>query len=242
MTEQRPSKEKFPATFQIALDGPVAAGKGTVSRLVAERLGFLYVDTGAMYRCVAFLALTNHIAPTEEDALLAELRKHDLTLRTPTPQEKDGRLVTVLLDGEDVSWKIRTEKVSNLTSVIAQLPKIRAELVKLQQQLAAGQNVVMEGRDITHTVLPNAQLKIYLDADPIVRAQRRHKELLARGVDVRLPEVLEDLRVRDERDSVKNLKQVSGVWVIDTTHLTISEVIDLIFAKTKQLQRRPHSS
>ncbi len=223
-------------SFQIAIDGTVAAGKGTVSRIVAERLGLLYIDTGATYRCTALLALEAGINPENEQKVLEKLNQHTINMRMPNEEEKDGRLVTVLLDNEDVSWKIRTEEVSQTASIVAQLKGVRKKLVALQQQIAAENDVIMEGRDITHTVLPNAQIKIYLDADPMVRAKRRQEDLLGRGIDAQLVEVLDELNARDERDSRKYLKKVPGVWVIDTTALTISEVVELITAKAEQVR------
>jgi len=225
-------------SFQIAIDGTVAAGKGTVSRIVAERLNLLYIDTGATYRCTALLALRSKIDPENEKEVLTELDKHQINMRMPNEDEKDGRLVTVLLDNEDVSWKIRTEEVSQTASIVAQLKGVRKKLVALQQQIAAANDVIMEGRDITHTVLPNAQLKIYLDADPIVRAKRRQEDLLGRGVDAQLADVLDELNARDERDSLKYLKKIPGVWEIDTTTLTINEVVELITAKAEQVKEK----
>ena len=229
-------KELVPKHFQIAIDGTVAAGKGTVSRLVSERLGLLYVDTGAMYRCVAWLVINNHIDSSDEDSILEELSKHTIELKMPKEQEKDGRLVTVLFDDEDLSWKIRTEEVSKLTSVTAQHAKVRAEMVRLQKEMSKSNDVIMEGRDITHAVLPDAQIKIYLDADPMIRAKRRQRELMDRGMDVSLNSVLEELMERDQRDKVQNLKKVSGVWELDTSELSISEVVELITAKAKKLK------
>lgn len=231
--ELHTSKEQKPKSFQIAIDGTVAAGKGSVSRKLAERLNFLYVDTGAMYRCVAYLALSLGISPNNEKALVKELRKHTIHLEIPEGANKDGRLITVLLDGEDVSWKIRTEAVSALSSIVAQHPKIRKELVRQQQKLAEARNVVMEGRDITHTVLPNAQIKIYLDADPKARAQRKFNQLRIQGMDVAFDEILKEILIRDKRDMEKNLKKVKGVWEIDSTKMTIQEVIDLIYQRAK---------
>jgi len=134
-----------------------------------------------MYRCVSFIALETNTSPEDEDKLVEEIKKRQIFLRVPAENEQDGRLITVLLNDEDVSWKIRSEEVGALASITAQHPMVREELVKQQQQISSSQNVVMEGRDITHTVLPNAQLKIFLDADPAVRAQRRFAELQSRG-------------------------------------------------------------
>ncbi|MEO8581840.1 MAG: (d)CMP kinase [Patescibacteria group bacterium] len=228
-------KEHTPLSFQIAIDGTVAAGKGSVSRLLADRLGFLYVDTGAMYRCVSYIAIMTHTPPENEGLLIHELKNHQILLKKPTDNEKDGRLITVLLNDEDVTWKIRTEQVSDLSSVTAQHLGIREELVRLQQHISASQDVVMEGRDITHAVLPNAQIKIFLDADPLVRAERRRLELQSRGIYTLFEDVLADLKIRDQRDFEKNMKRVPGVWDIDTTRLTTEEVVTPILFRTRTL-------
>jgi CMP/dCMP kinase len=222
--------------FHIAIDGPVAAGKGTVSRLVAERLGILYVDTGAMYRMTAYLGLHNNLDLEDEDALAELIKKADMHMRNPSEEEKDGRLTTVLLDGKDVSWKIRTEEVGSGASKVAQLPKIRAVLVEKQKQIAEGQDVVMEGRDITYRVLPNAQLKIFLTASDIIRAKRRHQQLLTRGHDISFDEIFKDLVERDRRDlerSVDPLQIVPEAWVLDTSDLSIEQATEAIVVKAK---------
>jgi cytidylate kinase len=222
--------------FQIAIDGPVAAGKGTVSRLVAQELGFLYVDTGAMYRVAALLALRNKI-PLDDEAKIAQLVSEvKLKMRDPIDKEKDGRLVTMIVDGEDVSWAIRTEEVSQAVSPVATLPQVRRILVKKQQKIAQSQSVVMEGRDITYKVLPRADLKIYLTANDVVRAKRRHFQLLTKGEVVEFQAVYEALLKRDERDKTRQtdpLKITPEVWVIDTSDLSIEQVVDLIVAKVK---------
>ena len=222
--------------FQIAIDGPVAAGKGTISRLVADKLNILYVDTGAMYRAVALLGIRNKIDLKDEEKLIPLVKKAKIIIKNPTKDKKDGRLATTLLNGEDVSWAIRTEEVSQGASKIAAHPKIRQILVKKQQEIAQNTNVIMEGRDITHKVLPNADLKIFLTANGIVRAKRRHFELLTRGVDVSYEEVLEELKKRDERDSCRSadpLKKVPDAWLIDTSDLSIKEVVNLIVSKAR---------
>jgi cytidylate kinase len=226
--------------FHIAIDGPVAAGKGTVSRLTADRLGFVYIDTGAMYRMTALLAKQKEVSLEDESALAALIEHAHMDVRVPTEEERDGRLCTVELDGEDVSWSIRTEEIGGGASVVAQLPQVRAALVKKQQHIAQGKNVVMEGRDITYRVLPEAQLKIYLTATDTVRAQRRHMQLQGKGENVTLEEVYADLIDRDTRDmsrSVDPLQIVPEAWVLDTSVLKIEEVVDLIVAKTKSLMQ-----
>lgn len=225
-----------PAYFQIAIDGPVAAGKGTVSRLVARRLNFLYVDTGAMYRVTAYLALKNKIKYDDIDKIVSLIRDTKIEMRNPTPEESDGRLTTVLVDGEDVSWKIRTEEVGLGAARVAQIKEVREILVEKQQEIANTQNVVMEGRDITYRVLPNAQLKIYLTGKDFIRANRRHLQLQSRGVDVSFNEVFIDLKDRDELDMSREtdpLQIVDDAWVLDTSDLRINQVVNIIVAKAK---------
>jgi cytidylate kinase len=228
-----------PTLFHIAIDGPVAAGKGTVSRLVAQRLEFVYIDTGAMYRMSALLANMNDVAFDDEDSIEALVKKSFMDMRQPEEDEKDGRLVTALLDGEDVSWKIRTEEISRGASQVASLPKVRAALVKKQQQIAQDKDVVMEGRDITYRVLPNAQLKIYLTGSDVVRAKRRHLQLQTKGEDVSFEEVFRDLLERDERDMNRNtdpLKKVDDAWEIDTSDLTIDQAVEMIVARVSVMR------
>lgn len=225
-----------PAYFQIAIDGPVAAGKGTVSRLVAERLDFLYVDTGAMYRVTAFLALKHSIEYSDIPGLVSILKDTEIQMHNPTPEEADGRLTTVLLNGEDVSWKIRTEAVGNGAAQVAQIKEVREILVEKQQVIASTQNVVMEGRDITYRVLPDAQLKIYLTGKDFVRANRRHLQLQSRGIDVSFDEVFIDLKERDHLDMTREadpLKIVNDAWVLDTSDFAIQQVVDMIVSKAK---------
>jgi CMP/dCMP kinase len=224
--------------FHIAIDGPVAAGKGTVSRLVAQRLGFLYVDTGAMYRMTAYLSIQKNIPFEDEDKIVTAIQHSEMMMRNPNENEKDGRLTTVFLDGDDVSWKIRTEDVSIGASLVAVLPKVRQELVKKQQAIAENQDVIMEGRDITYRVLPNADLKIFLTGSDIVRAKRRHVQLQAKGEDASFEEVYKDLIERDARDmerSVDPLQITDDAWVIDTSDLSIDEVVDSIVAKAETM-------
>jgi CMP/dCMP kinase len=225
--------------FHIAIDGPVAAGKGTVSRLVADRLQFLYVDTGAMYRVVALVGQRNDVDLANEPALVALLKKTDIQMHNPTVEEKDGRLTTVLINGEDVSWAIRTEQVSKGASIVAAHPDVRKVLVEKQQIIAKAQDVVMEGRDITYRVLPNAQLKIYLTAGDTVRAKRRHMQLLTKGQDVPFQEVYTELLKRDSQDMSRKtdpLKIIDDAWQIDTSDLAIEQVVELIVGKVQVLR------
>lgn len=226
--------------FQIAIDGPVAAGKGTVSRLVADELGFLYVDTGAMYRVAALIGLRSQINLQDPKTLSPLVKQAEIHMRNPNQNEQDGRLTTVLLNNEDVSWAIRTENVSQGASQVAVHPEIREVLVSKQQKIAQNQSVVMEGRDITHKVLPNADLKIYLTANDVVRAKRRNYELLTKGVNVDFEEVYQDLLERDERDRNRKtdpLKITDDAWVVDTSDLSIKQVVKLITSKAKIMMK-----
>ncbi|MCC6711112.1 MAG: (d)CMP kinase [Candidatus Pacebacteria bacterium] len=227
--------------FHIAIDGPVAAGKGTVSRLVSQRLNFLYVDTGAMYRMTAYLAFTNNIPYSDEAKIVDLIKKSKMEMRNPNAQEKDGRLTTVFLDGDDVSWKIRTEEISQGASKVAVLPEVRKVLVEKQQIIAHGQNVIMEGRDITHRVLPNADLKIYLTAKTKERAERRLLQLQQKGIDTTLDQVVSDIEQRDERDmnrATDPLKKIPEAWEIDSSKLSIEKVVEQIVEKVNQLRAK----
>ncbi len=226
--------------FQIAIDGPVAAGCSTVARLVAKRLNFLYVDTGAMYRMAALLALRNEVDPENGQQVAALVEEASMDLKKPTAKEQDGRSITAILNGEDVSWLIRTEKINQIVPKVAAQPIVRKLLVKKQQRIAAKTDVVMEGRDITYRVLPKADLKIYLTASEVIRAKRRHLEEQSRGLDVDFEETLQRLLERDRQDkerAVDPLKIVEDAWVIDTSELKITEVVDLIETRVNKLQK-----
>lgn len=225
-------------TFQIAIDGPVAAGKGTVAKLVAGRLKCLYVDTGAIYRSLTLLASRSGIDWENEEKMtdfVYEI-KPVVDLSVPSEDEKDGRLSTVKIGEEDVSWLIRTEEISHGVGVVAQYKKVRVYVTEMARKIAGEQDVVMEGRDITSVILPEAQLKIYMDAEAMERAKRRHRELMTRGEDVSLEKVYQELIARDERDKRENLIKVPGVWVIDTTKLTIEEVVEKIIKRVEEIK------
>jgi len=224
--------------FQIGIDGPVAVGKSTVARMLAQRLGFLYVDTGAMYRATALLTIRENVDPENEEAVADLLRRHQITLATPQGTQEDGRKITVFLDDEDVSWAIRTEEVSQASSKVAQHKQVREQLVTQQQAIASKNNVVMEGRDITYRVLPNAPLKIYLDANDAKRANWRQTELLQAGQDVTEEKVLKELKERDHRDKtrvVDPLQVVDDAWYFDRSDYELEDVIAKIEERAKQL-------
>lgn len=229
-------------TFQIAIDGPVAAGKGTTAKMVAARLGFLYVDTGAMYRSLTLFAKRNNIAWSDEVAIaqLLDKEKPKITLSIPEESERDGRLCSVKLNGEDVSWVIRTEEISSGVSLITQYACVRDYVTPMAREIGKVQNVVMEGRDITTVVLPQADLKIYMDADPHERAERRHREIMSRGEDVSIEQVYDQLVERDKRDSeraIAPLKKAEGAWILDTTGMAIDSVAEVIVAKVVEMRK-----
>jgi len=233
--------------FQIAIDGPVAAGKGTVSKKLAEKLGYLYVDTGATYRVATLIAMRNNFdfakldkEDTEEVIALTKLvEKSSIGMHVPKEAEKDGRLITITLNGEDVSWAIRAETVSSKVYIVAKIPQIREVLVAKQQEIAASANVVMEGRDITYRVLPDAQLKIYLDASQEERVRRRIEQLNHRGEVVNEAEVEAEIKKRDETDMNRDtdpLKIVDTAWHFDATGLSINQTVDKIIERVDTLR------
>ncbi|MEW6521991.1 MAG: (d)CMP kinase [Bacillota bacterium] len=212
----------------IAIDGPAGAGKSTVAREVARRLGYLYLDTGAMYRALTVKALREQVGFEDEAALTQLAARTGIDLR---PETDDHGRARIFLDGEDVTRAIRTPEVNQFVSLVAKSPGVRKVLVHLQRQLAKDGRVVVEGRDIASNVLPGADCKIFLTASLEVRARRRLAELVAAGFGVTLEEVVEDLSVRDRMDSqreVAPLVCVESAQVVDTSDLTIDEVVDTV--------------
>lgn len=233
-----------PQTIQVAIDGPVASGCSTVASLLARRTGFLFVDTGAMYRMAALLAMRNEVDPEDEDKVAELVAGAEMDLQSPEGETDDGRLITALLNGEDVSWLIRTTEVSHEVPKVAKLSAVRKQLVKKQQEIAARQNVIMEGRDITYRVLPDAQIKIYLTASETVRAKRRWQQYLTQGKDVTFEEVRDELVERDRTDMNREtdpLKIVPDAQVIDSSDLSIDQVVDLLMKKIEIVQSQKSS-
>lgn len=217
----------------IAIDGPAGSGKSTVSKLIARRLGLLYIDTGAMYRALTLKAMRIGADLEDEGGLVELARSTDVDLR------HEGGNDAVMLDGEDVSGLIRTAELTSKVKYIARVPGVRSEMVRMQRHMGEKSGAVMEGRDITTVVFPDADYKFYLDADPEVRALRRFKELKESGSPVTLKEINNDVIARDESDmkrSVGALKVADDAIVIDTTDLSINGVVDEIMNKISQLQ------
>lgn len=211
--------------FNIAVDGPAGAGKSTIAKAVAAKLGFIYVDTGAMYRAMALYFLRQGIGKEEEAAISAACGQVEITIRYEDGSQQ------VILNGENVSSQIRNEEVGNMASATSVYLPVREKLVQLQQELAKTANVIMDGRDIGTCVLPDAQAKVYLTASSAVRAKRRYDELKEKGVMCNLEEIEQDIIERDYRDMHREhspLKQAEDAILVDSSDMTIEEVIDAI--------------
>lgn len=215
----------------IAIDGTAASGKTTLARRLAEHLGYLYFDTGVMYRALTLAAIRKGLSASDEVGL-SQLAEH-ITIDVRAPTVKDGRPCTVLLDGEDVTWLIRSEEVDHLVSPVSIYAGVRRALSAQQRRIGLRGNVVMVGRDIGTVVLPEADLKIFLDASLEERARRRHLELAARGLAPSLEEVRDSLAERDRIDSgrsVAPLRAAADAVYIDSTRLSVPEVFALVEA------------
>ena len=227
--------------MQIAIDGSVSSGKSTISKLVAKKLGLIYIDTGAMYRTVAFHCLREGVDLKNEREVCQRVEKNKLHFEfIPVGEKNDGRNCTILLNGEDVSWAIREPDVTLGSSIIGRYGCVREYLVGKQQKISEGKNVVMEGRDITYRVLPNAEIKIYLTATEMVRALRRQIHLLEHGKNGGLAKIRDEIRARDKQDmnrTLDPLKKIPEAIEIDTSEMTIEEVVgeivDLVNKKSK---------
>lgn len=183
--------------YSVAIDGPSGSGKSTLAKTLSKKLGWLYIDTGAMYRTVGFYAKRNQIEPNDEKSLQKHFSKIDIKLEWIDGSQH------VFLNGEDVSDKIRTPEMSMYASAVSALPAVRAFLLEKQRDFARNNNVIMDGRDIGTVVLPNAQVKIFLKAGNEERARRRYEELIAKGQDVKFEDVLDDMLKRDKNDSTR---------------------------------------
>lgn len=216
--------------MNIAIDGPAGAGKSTIAKKVAKKMGYIYVDTGAMYRAMALFMIKQGIDPSDAPSIEEACKIADISI-----EYRDGEQV-VLLNGENVNAYLRTEEVGNMASVTSVNAKVREKLVELQQKLAKTKDVVMDGRDIGTVVLPNAEVKVYLTASSLVRAQRRALELEAKGERADLSKIEADIIERDNRDmtrAISPLKQAEDATLIDSSYMTIDEVVEAILNLVK---------
>ena len=219
-------------SIAIALDGPAGAGKSSIARRAAKALGYIYVDTGALYRTVGLAAMRNNVEPKPS----AELEQLLASIRVELTFNETGEQI-VLLDGEDVSGEIRTSEASKMASNISAVPAVRAYLLDLQRDMAKTNNVIMDGRDIGTVVLPDAKVKIFLTASPEARAQRRYKEMAEKGMDVQYENVLKDVMERDYNDmhrEIAPLKPAEGSITVDTTELDFEQSIEAIINVIKE--------
>lgn len=219
--------------MKIAIDGPAGAGKSSIAKLVAKKLAFVYVDTGAMFRTVAYYFLSQGKDPSDAEMVTEECEKISISI-----EYKDGAQ-HIFLDGTDVSTEIRQEEVGKNASVVAKNQAVRNRLLALQRQMAEKQDVIMDGRDIGTVVLPDAQVKIYLTASASVRAERRYKELVEKGETCNLKKIEEDIIARDEQDmnrEIAPLKQAEDAVLVDSSYMTIEEVVDKIIEIVEKVQ------
>ena len=211
--------------YNIAIDGPAGAGKSTIAKQIAKRKGYIYVDTGAMYRAMALFLIESHVSPGETEKISEKCLEADISI----VYEKGEQVV--LLNGRNVNGLIRTEQVSNMASASSVNGHVRKKLVELQQKLAEKADVVMDGRDIGTCVLPRAELKIYLTASSYTRAKRRFDELEEKGISCDLQEIEEDIKDRDYRDmhrEISPLRQAGDAVLVDSSDMGIEEVVESI--------------
>lgn len=218
----------------MAIDGPASSGKSTVAKIIAKRFGYVYCDTGAMYRSVTWAALENGIDVSDTKRVIDLARRIKITFEPGQPDQR------VFVDGHEVTKDIRTEKIAANVSAVAAIPEVRAQMVEQQRQIAQAGGIVMDGRDIGTTVLPDAQVKVFLVASAHERARRRYEENLQKGLATQsLDELEAAIKLRDQKDSTRKvspLTQAKDAILIDTTSLTIDQVVDEISALIKKNQ------
>ena len=211
--------------YNVAIDGPAGAGKSTIAKLVAKEKGYIYVDTGAMYRGLAIHFLDKGIQPQETEKVIEACKDAEVMIAY------EDVVQHVYLNGKDISSRLRNEEVGNMASVTSAIPEVRKKLLELQQNLAKTQNVIMDGRDIGTCVLPHADVKVYLTASVETRAKRRYQELQEKGEDCNLEEIAHDIEERDRRDMTREiapLKQAEDAVLVDSSDMTIAEVVKTI--------------
>ena len=216
----------------IAIDGPAGAGKSSIAKALSKRLGYIYIDTGAMYRAVALFFVENNISDGTDSRIESLLEKLEISIKYEDGAQK------VILNGEDVTDKLRLEEIGKLASKFSAIGSVREKLVAIQRKLAQKENVVMDGRDIGTVVLPNADLKIYLSASSKVRAKRRYLELLEKGhTDLDINEIEDEIIKRDEADmnrEISPLKQADDAYYLDSSDMTLEEVVSKILSMVKE--------
>lgn len=211
--------------YNIAIDGPAGAGKSTIARRVARELSFIYVDTGAMYRAMALYLLRREVNRDDTEQIGNICQDAEISI-----EYQNGEQI-VLLNGENVNSYLRTEEVGNMASVSSAVPRVREKLLSLQRKLAKDMSVVMDGRDIGTTILPDADVKIYLTASSLTRAKRRYLELQEKGTVCNLDDIQKDIEERDQRDmsrEISPLRQAEDAVLVDSSSLTIQQVVDRI--------------
>ena len=217
--------------MNVAIDGPAGAGKSTIAKACAKELGYIYVDTGAMYRGIALYMVDHKIRPTDIEAVKQALLDVNVTLRY-----EDGKQL-LIVNGQDVFDRIRTPEVSAAASLFSAIPEVRKALLDLQHDIAEKNNVLMDGRDIGTVILPQAQVKIYLDASPEIRGKRRYDELVLKGESVVLEDIIEDVKQRDYQDMHREtspLKKADDAIVVDSSYMTIEEVQNKIVSLVRE--------
>ena len=209
----------------VAIDGPAGSGKGTVTKVIAGRMGLINLDTGATYRCVALEALRRGVTLEEKEKIVELV--DDLNIEF----KHENDFIRVFLNGKDVTSEIRSIEVTKIVSKISSIVPVRLKMVDLQRKMAEGKDVIMEGRDIGTYVFPNADIKIYLDADVEERAKRRYKENMEKGINTSYEEVIENIKIRDENDKNKEigaLRVAKDAIIVDSTKMTIEEMADKV--------------
>ena len=227
--------------YNIAIDGPAGAGKSTIARRVAKELSFIYVDTGAMYRAMALYLLRKEVNKDDTEQIGNIRQDAEISI-----EYQNGEQI-VLLNDENVNSYLRTEEVGNMASVSSAVPRVREKLLSLQRKLARDMSVVMDGRDIGTTILPDADVKIYLTASSLTRAKRRYLELQEKGTVCNLDEIQKDIEERDQRDmnrEISPLRQAEDAVLVDSSDLTIQQVVDRILQifRSKTAGEKSHES
>lgn len=218
-------------SYAIAIDGPAGAGKSTISKMVASELSYIYVDTGALYRAIAYAFLKENLDITSEYIIQKKLNDITVSLKYVSGMQQ------VFLNEKNITGELRTEQVGNMASKVSAIKEVREKLLHIQRDIAEKNNVVMDGRDIGTYVLPKANLKIFLTASVHVRAMRRYKELIEKGERAEIKKIEEDIEIRDSRDSnreISPLKQAQDAILIDCSDLSIEEVVNRIIEMTKR--------